>query len=93
MDSEHGGIWADPIELKRKFWRDNVADRRKALFPFLWSAVAKQGEIFGNRAKGSVARVTNGMAFSYPGNSTARPLLWIVKTLTIHSSRCHCWTM
>jgi hypothetical protein len=67
MDSEHGGIWADPNELKRKFWRDNVADRRKALFPFLWSVVAKQGEIFGNQAKGSVARVTNGMAFSYPG--------------------------
>jgi len=29
--------------------------------------VAKQGQIFGNQAKGSVAVVTNGMAFSYPG--------------------------
>ena len=67
MDSEHGGIWADPSELKRKFWRDDVAERRKALFPFLWSVIAKQGQIFGNQTKGSVARVTNGMAFSYPG--------------------------
>jgi hypothetical protein len=67
LDSEHGGSWADPKELKQKFWRDDVAERRKALFPFLWSVVAKQGQIFGNQTKGSVAHVTNGMAFSYPG--------------------------
>lgn len=67
MDSEHGGIWADPVALKRKFWRDDVAQRRQALFPFLWGTIAKQGQIFGNQNKGSVARVTNGMAFSYPG--------------------------
>ena len=56
-----------PKNLKQKFWRDDVSERRKALFPFLWSVVAKQGQIFGNQTKGSVARVTNGMAFSYPG--------------------------
>ena len=67
MDGEHGGIWADPKELKREFWRDDVSDRRKALFPFLWGVVAKQGQILGNQTKGSMARVTNGMAFSYPG--------------------------
>jgi hypothetical protein len=67
MDSEHGGIWADQAELRKKFWRDDVAARREALFPFLWGTVAKQGEIFGNQNKGSVARVTNGLAFSYPG--------------------------
>jgi Metalloenzyme superfamily len=67
MDSEHGGIWGGPENLKRKFWRDDVSQRRELLFPFLWSVVAKQGQIFGNQTKGSVARVTNGMAFSYPG--------------------------
>jgi len=67
MNSEHGGIWADPTELNRKFWRDDVAERRQVLFPFLWSVIAKQGQILGNQTKGSVARVTNGMAFSYPG--------------------------
>ncbi len=67
MDSEHGGIWGGPVELKRKFWRDDVEARRQALFPFLWNVIAKQGQIFGNQAKGSVARVTNGRAFSYPG--------------------------
>ena len=67
MDGEHGGIWAVQKELKRKFWRDDVSQRREALFPFLWGVVAKQGQIFGNQTKGSVAHVTNGMAFSYPG--------------------------
>jgi hypothetical protein len=67
MDSEHGGIWADAGELRKKYWRDDVAARREALFPFLWGTLAKQGQIFGNQNKGSVARVTNGMAFSYPG--------------------------
>jgi hypothetical protein len=67
MDSEHGGIWADPKELKQEFWRDDVSERRELLFPFLWSVVAKKGQIFGNQTKGSVAHVTNGMAFSYPG--------------------------
>lgn len=67
MDSEHGGIWADPKELKQAFWRDDVSERRELLFPFLWSIVAKKGQIFGNQTKGSVAHVTNGMAFSYPG--------------------------
>lgn len=67
MDSEHGGIWASQAELRKKFWRDDVGERRKELFPFLWGTVAQQGQIFGNQAKGSVAHVTNGMAFSYPG--------------------------
>jgi hypothetical protein len=67
MDSEHGGIWADPKELKQEFWRDDVSERRELLFPFLWSVVAKKGQIFGNQTKGSVAHETNVMAFSYPG--------------------------
>jgi Type I phosphodiesterase / nucleotide pyrophosphatase len=67
MDSEHGGIWADPKELKQEFWRDDVSERRELLFPFLWSVVARKGQIFGNQTKGSIAHVTNGMAFSYPG--------------------------
>jgi len=67
LDSEHGGAWAKPEDLKRKYWRDDSNERRKLLFPFLWTTVAEQGQIFGNQNKGSVAHVTNGMAFSYPG--------------------------
>lgn len=67
MNEKYGGIWADPAALRKEFWRDDVSERRKALFPFLWSVVAKQGQLFGNQAKGSVAHVTNGRSFSYPG--------------------------
>ena len=67
MNSAHGGIWADSGVLNRKFWRDTGRDRRAVLFPFLWGTVARRGQIFGNQAKGSIARVTNGLAFSYPG--------------------------
>jgi hypothetical protein len=64
---EHGGIWASKEKLRQKFWNDDPAERRKMLFPFLWGTIAKNGQIFGNQKKGSIARVTNGMAFSYPG--------------------------
>jgi len=67
LDEEHGGIWDKPEDLKREFWRADAGERRRALLPFLWGTVAVRGQIFGNQAKGSVARVTNGKAFSYPG--------------------------
>jgi hypothetical protein len=41
--------------------------QREALLPFLWQVVAKEGQIYGNRAVGSDAYVTNGFNFSYPG--------------------------
>jgi len=67
LNPEHGGIWATPEALRREYWREDVTERRKTLFPFLWSVVETKGQIFGNQAKGSVAHVTNGKAFSYPG--------------------------
>ena len=76
LDEKHGGIWADPERLRHDFWSDDPGERRTMLFPFLWGVVAKQGQIFGNQNKGSVARVTNGLAFSYPGYNemlTGRP--------------------
>src|SRR5208282_702939 len=53
--------------VKREFLLDKPAERRKALMPFLWSVIARQGQIFGNAEAGSVAKVTNGKNFSYPG--------------------------
>jgi hypothetical protein len=67
LNDKEGGSWLSAVELKRRYWRQSAADRRAVLFPFLWGTVAKQGQIFGNQALGSVARVTNGKAFSYPG--------------------------
>jgi Type I phosphodiesterase / nucleotide pyrophosphatase len=67
LNEQNGGIWATPEDLKRRFWRDDVKERRRALMPFLWTTVATRGQVFGNRNLQSPARVTNGLAFSYPG--------------------------
>lgn len=53
--------------VKEKYWRADLAERRKALLPFLWTTVARQGQLHGNRDLGSQANVTNTMWFSYPG--------------------------
>ena len=67
LNDKEGGSWLDEPTLLRNFWRDDVAERRRVLLPFLWGTIAKQGQIFGNKTLGSSAQVTNGMAFSYPG--------------------------
>ncbi|NUM99982.1 MAG: alkaline phosphatase family protein [Bryobacteraceae bacterium] len=59
----------DVEALKREYWRDTPAARREALLPFLWSVVARNGQIYGNRDAGSDAYLTNGLNFSYPGYS------------------------
>lgn len=58
---------ADVAGIRREFWRDTAEDRRQALFPFIWSVVAKNGQIYGNRDLDSDVHVTNGKNFSYPG--------------------------
>src|SRR5690349_14994581 len=60
---------SDPDALRRVYWRDTPAARREALMPFLWSVVAKNGQIFGNRKASSEVSVSNGFNFSYPGYS------------------------
>jgi len=37
------------------------------LMPFMWSVIARNGQIFGDRDLGSTVAVTNGYKFSYPG--------------------------
>jgi len=67
LNDKAGGSWVAEPELRERYWRDDPAARRALLFPFIWGTVAKQGQIYGNQLKGSVAHVTNGKAFSYPG--------------------------
>lgn len=66
MDREHGRV-DDTTALRHDFLRDTPEQRRAALLPFFWSAIARRGQIYGNPATGSPARVTNGLKFSYPG--------------------------
>jgi len=66
MNAKIGGV-QDADQLRKDFWRDTPEQGRRMLMPFLWNVVAKQGQIYGNQHKGSVAQVTNGFKFSYPG--------------------------
>ena len=54
-------------QAKELYWRDTLQERREALMPFMWSSIATQGQVFGNRDLHSDAHVKNGMKFSYPG--------------------------
>jgi hypothetical protein len=67
LNEDQGGSWLSAADLRKRYWRPAATERRALLFPFLWGTVAREGQIFGNQARGSVAHVTNGKAFSYPG--------------------------
>lgn len=63
-----GGV-ADTTALRRDFWRADTAERRSTLMPFLWNAVAHNGQLYGNQDRGRVAVIQNRFKFSYPGYS------------------------
>ncbi len=56
-------------EPEQRFWRDSPEERRRTLFPFIWSTMATRGQVFGDPSADSESRVTNGLWFSYPGYS------------------------
>src|SRR6266705_2506622 len=66
MNKENGHV-DDTNRLRAAFWRQNAGERRQALLPFFWSEIVKHGQIYGNANKGSMAQVTNGKKFTYPG--------------------------
>lgn len=53
--------------MREKFWAEDIAERRKKLFPFVWEVVAKQGQLYGNRTYGNHVDNANPYWFSYPG--------------------------
>lgn len=57
----------DKKELKAKFDASTIEEKRKKLFPFLWSTVASKGQLYGNRAYGNFIDNANPYWFSYPG--------------------------
>jgi hypothetical protein len=64
--SREGGV-SDTTAILKEFWRESAIERREALMPFLWGAIAREGQVVGDRASGDTIRVTNGLNFSYPG--------------------------
>lgn len=66
LTKEGGGV-SDGAPSERRFGGTTPAERRGKLMPFFWTVLAKQGQVFGDPSRKSVARVTNGLRFSYPG--------------------------
>ncbi len=66
MTKTEGGV-KDLAVTEKRFGGATGDDRRETLMPFFWSVVAREGQVFGDPARESVARVTNGLRFSYPG--------------------------
>jgi Type I phosphodiesterase / nucleotide pyrophosphatase len=66
MNKANGGVENINL-LTEEFGGETPEVRRKALLPFLWSVMAKNGQLYGNANAGSEAKVTNGRNFSYPG--------------------------
>lgn len=66
IDKDAGGV--DDVRLTRqRFWADSPETRRRLLMPFVWGAVAEQGQLVGDPEHGSSVACTNGRFFSYPG--------------------------
>ncbi len=57
----------DAKGMKEKFWADTEQERRKKLFPFLWTTIEKQGQLYGNRKFDNKVDNSNPYWFSYPG--------------------------
>lgn len=57
----------DSDNVIKTFWSDDVNERRKKLFPFLWSTIESEGQLYGNRTKGNDVNNANRYWFSYPG--------------------------
>lgn len=68
LNQQFGGV-RDLNGLKKRYWRDTPEERRAVLLPFFWKTIAKDGQIFGDRARKAQTRLTNGLKFSYPGYS------------------------
>ena len=70
LNQKDGGV-SDVEALRRDFWRPTPEARREALMPFVWRVIGVQGQIYGNRDKGSPAKVANGMNFLIPATTSS----------------------
>ncbi len=57
----------DSASMRSNFWSDDVNERRKKLFPFLWTTIAGNGQLYGNRTLNNYVNTANPYWFSYPG--------------------------
>jgi len=59
----------DSAKIYKSYWAHTADERRKKLLPFLWSTMASDGQIYGNRLYDNKVDNSNPYWFSYPGYS------------------------
>ncbi|MEO5650164.1 MAG: hypothetical protein ABIR03_09605 [Ginsengibacter sp.] len=59
----------DSNYIFKKYWAQEASERRQKLLPFLWSTLADNGQVYGNRNLGNKVDNSNPYWFSYPGYS------------------------
>src|SRR5512138_736602 len=64
LTRKEGGV-SDAPRVEKRFGGATPEERRGRLMPFFWTTVAAKGQVFGDATHGSLARVTNGLRFSY----------------------------
>jgi Type I phosphodiesterase / nucleotide pyrophosphatase len=57
----------DTALTRELYWDSSAQERRKRLMPFLWTTIAREGRIYGNRLLGNKMNVRNFYKISYPG--------------------------
>lgn len=55
---------ADTAAFRMSWWRDSATERRRAVMPFVWDTLVRDGVFYGS---GPDVRVTNDLNFSGPG--------------------------
>src|ERR1700748_3283666 len=66
-------LMVDPAFTKRsggmrnQFWSDTIEVRRRKLFPFFWSVLSQDGQLYGNRTLGNKIDVANPYNLTGPG--------------------------
>ena len=59
----------DSLQRMKKYWSDDLNERRKKLMPFTWNHIAVNGQLYGNRDLGNKVNVANPYWVSYPGRA------------------------
>lgn len=59
----------DSTYIYNKYWSDSPLERREKLLPFIWSAIASKGQLYGNKDYNNKVNNANPYWFSYPGYS------------------------
>ncbi len=59
----------DSLDRMKRYWSDDLKERRTKLMPFTWNVIARHGQLYGNRDLGNKVSVKNPYWISYPGRA------------------------